>query len=166
MHLSINLAYNQKGEKISLFYLVESSDNMIKFTILGKPQSKGRPRFRRIGNYVSTYNPKQTTEYENLVKKSAIEQCKDKLDKEYTGLVKMSIKAYFKPNKSISKKQYNLLVGTNHLKKPDNDNIAKIICDSLNGVAYKDDAQVAVLNVEKYYSEEERTEVMIEYESE
>lgn len=139
-------------------------NEICKFIIIGRPQAKGRPRFRRVGNYVSTYNPKQTTEYENLVKKSAIEQCKDKLDKEYTGLVKMSIKAYFKPNKSISKKQYNLLIGQAYLKKSDADNIAKIICDSLNGVAYKDDAQVAVLNIEKYYDDEERVEVVIEYE--
>ena len=136
---------------------------MIEFTVLGKPQGKARPRFRKIGNYVSTYNPKQTTDYEKLVKLSAIEQCKDKLNKQYTGLVKMSIKAYFKPNKSISKKQYDLLIGKEHLKKPDSDNIAKIICDSLNGVAYKDDSQVAYLEVEKYYAEEERTEVIIEY---
>lgn len=136
----------------------------IKFTVLGKPQGKARPRFRKIGNYVSTYNPKQTTEYEKLVKLSAIEQCKDKLDKEYTGLVKMSIKAYFKPNKSISKKQYNLLIGTEHLKKPDSDNIAKIICDSLNGLAYKDDSQIAYLEVEKYYADEERVEVIVTYE--
>ena len=137
---------------------------MIKFIVFGKPQGKARPRFRKIGNYVSTYNPKQTTEYENLVKLSAIEQCKDKLDKEYTGLVKMSIKAYFKPNKSISKKQHNLLIGTEHLKKPDSDNIAKIICDSLNGIAYKDDSQVAYLEVEKYYAEEEKVEVIVTYE--
>ena len=136
---------------------------MIKFIVSGKPQGKARPRFRKIGNYVSTYNPKQTTEYEKLVKSSAIEQCKDKLNKQYTGLVKMSIKAYFKPNKSISKKQYNLLIGKEHLKKPDSDNIAKIICDSLNGVAYKDDSQVAYLEIEKYYAEEERVEVIIEY---
>nr|DAR26622.1 MAG TPA: Endodeoxyribonuclease RusA [Bacteriophage sp.] len=137
---------------------------MIKFTVLGKPQGKARPRFRKIGNHVSTYNPKQTKDYEKLVKLSAIEQCKDKLNKEYAGLVKMSIKAYFKPNKSISKKQYNLLIGTEHLKKPDSDNIAKIICDSLNGVAYKDDSQVAYLEIEKYYEEEERVEVKIKYE--
>ena len=136
----------------------------IKFIVFGKPQGKARPRFRKIGNYVSTYNPKQTTKYENLVKLSAIEQCKDKLDKEYIGLVKMSIKAYFKPNKSISKKQYNLLIGTEHLKKPDGDNIAKIICDSLNKIAYKDDSQVAHLEVGKYYDKEERVEVEIEYE--
>ena len=136
---------------------------MIKFIVLGKPQGKARPRFSRRGNFVATYNPKQTTEYEKLVKLSAIEQCKDQLNKEYTGLVKMSIKAYFKPNKSISKKQYNLLIGTVYLKKPDSDNIAKIICDSLNGIAYKDDSQVACLEVEKYYVDEERVEVIIEY---
>ena len=75
----------------------------------------------------------------------------------------MSIKAYFKPNKSMSKKQYNLLIGTECLKKPDSDNIAKIICDSLNGIAYKDDSQVAYLEIEKYYAEEEGVEVIIEY---
>ena len=137
---------------------------MFKFIVIGKPQGKARPRFRKIGNYASTYNPKQTTEYEKLVKLSAIEQCKDKLNKEYIGVVKMSIKAYFKPNKSISKKQYNLLIGTECLKKPDSDNIAKIICDSLNGVAYKDDSQVTYLEVEKYYAEEEKVEVMVTYE--
>lgn len=137
---------------------------MINFTIKGKPQGKARPRFRKIGNYVSTYNTKQTKDYEELVKISVTEQCKDKLDKEYTGLVKMSIKAYFKPNKSVSKKQYNLLIGTEFLKKPDSDNIAKIICDSLNGLAYKDDSQVALLNIEKYYGEEEKVEVQLEYE--
>lgn len=135
----------------------------IKFIVSGKPQGKARPRFRKIGNYVSTYNPKQTTDYEKLVKLSAIEQCNDKLNKQYTGLVKMSIKAYFKPNKSISKKQYDLLIGKYYLKKSDADNIAKIICDSLNGVAYKDDSQVAYLEIEKYYAEEERVEVIIEY---
>lgn len=137
---------------------------MIKFIVPGKPQGKARPRFRKIGNFVSTYNTKSTTEYEKLVKLSAIEQCKDQLDKEYTGIVKMSIKAYFKPNKSISKKQYNLLIGHPYLKKPDSDNIAKIICDSLNGIAYKDDNQISILNVEKYYDDEERVEVIIEYE--
>lgn len=136
----------------------------MKFIVKGRPRGKDRPRFRKIGNYVSTYNTKVTKDYEKLVKLSALEQCKDKLDKEYTGLVKMSIKAFFKPNKSISKKQHNLLLGQPYLKKPDSDNIVKIICDALNGIAYKDDNQVAILNVEKVYDEDERVEVEIEYE--
>lgn len=134
------------------------------FIVLGKPRGKARPRFARRGKYISTYNTKSTTEYENLVKLSALEQCKEQLNKEYTGTVKMSIKTYFKPNKSISKKQYNLLIGKKYLKKPDSDNIAKIICDSLNGVAYKDDNQIALLYVEKVYDDKERVEVEIEYE--
>lgn len=136
----------------------------MKFTALGRPHGKDRPRFRKIGNYVKTYNTKSTKEYENLVKLSALEQCKDQLDKEYSGPVKMSIKAYFKPNKSISKKQYDLLIGQAHLKKPDSDNIAKIICDSLNKVAYKDDSQIYDLHIKKYYDNQERVEVEIEYE--
>lgn len=137
----------------------------MKFIVLGKPKSKGRPRFSRRGKYIKTYTPSSTTEYEKLVKLSAIEQCKGQLDKEYTGLVKMSVKAYFKPNKSISKKQYNLLIGQAHLKRPDLDNLIKIICDGLNGVAYKDDNQVAIISAEKVYSDEERVEVIIEYDN-
>lgn len=137
----------------------------MEFTIPGKPKGKDRPRFRKIGNYVSTYNTKSTTDYEKLVKLSALEQCKGQLDKEYTGPVKVTVKAYFRPNKSMSKKQHNLLIGQAHLKKPDSDNIAKIICDSLNKVAYKDDDQIAFLKVEKYYDEQERVEVTIEYDS-
>lgn len=137
---------------------------MIKFTVPRRPRGKDRPRFARRGRKIVTYSTDATVDYENLVKLSALEQCKDQLDKEYTGTVKMSIKAYFKPNKSISKKQHDLLIGQFHLKKPDSDNIAKIICDSLNKVAYKDDNQIAFLKIEKYYDEQERVEVEIEYE--
>lgn len=38
-------------------------------------------------------------------------------------------------------------------KKPDCDNIAKIILDSLNGIAYEDDKQITSLTVEKYYGD-------------
>ena len=35
----------------------------------------------------------------------------------------------------------------------DADNIAKVVCDALNGVTYFNDRQICKLNVEKYYSE-------------
>ena len=47
-------------------------------------------------------------------------------------------------------------------KKPDADNIAKIVLDALNGVAYEDDSQVINLSVQKRYSEEARVFVHIE----
>lgn len=36
-------------------------------------------------------------------------------------------------------------------KKPDIDNIAKVVCDALNGVAYKDDKQIVSLKLAKRY---------------
>ena len=46
-------------------------------------------------------------------------------------------------------------------KKPDTDNIAKIVLDSLNGIAYPDDSQVVDLQVLKRYCENPRVELEI-----
>ena len=44
-------------------------------------------------------------------------------------------------------------------KKPDADNVAKIILDSLNKIAFDDDSQVVELQVNKLWTEEsERVE--------
>ena len=50
-------------------------------------------------------------------------------------------------------------------KKPDVDNIIKIILDSLNGLAYKDDVQIVACTCQKLYvndDNEPRVEVKIE----
>ena len=48
-------------------------------------------------------------------------------------------------------------------KKPDIDNIVKIILDSLNGIAFKDDNQITKIEVEKAYTfDEERVYVKVE----
>lgn len=59
---------------------------------------------------------------------------------------------------------YENLVKTMYLrcKKPDIDNIAKVILDALNGIAYRDDTQVVSLSCQKQYAEEARVEVEIE----
>ena len=40
----------------------------IQFEVSGKPFGKQRPRFKRIGQFVKTYTPEETVNYENLVK--------------------------------------------------------------------------------------------------
>ena len=47
-------------------------------------------------------------------------------------------------------------------KKPDADNIAKIIMDALNGVAYEDDRQVVELIVRKFFSDTAYVDVFID----
>ncbi len=46
-------------------------------------------------------------------------------------------------------------------KKPDFDNIQKIICDALNGVAYYDDSQIVKADIEKVYRTTPRVEVTV-----
>lgn len=133
---------------------------------MGKPKGKARPRFVRTGKYVRTYNPKSTVDYEELVRKSFLEQCGKQrmmLDSEIE--VSMKIIAYFKPPVSISKKLREQLIENEmgYMHKPDTDNIAKIIADALNGIAYKDDNQITNLEVIKLYGNEDKVEVEIKY---
>lgn len=125
---------------------------MITFFVDGKPQGKGRPRFGKH----SVYTPKTTINYEKH-----IAEC-------YTGDMLQGslfcdITAFFAIPKSYTKKQKEdikkgILTPT---KKPDADNIAKIVMDALNGVAYEDDKQVIELRVSKLYSEKEGLEITI-----
>ena len=47
-------------------------------------------------------------------------------------------------------------------KKPDIDNLIKLVLDALNGVFYVDDAQVMRITASKQYDELARTEITIE----
>ena len=48
------------------------------------------------------------------------------------------------------------------LKKPDIDNIAKVVLDAINNYVIKDDIQVSKMSVEKKYSENEKLIIKIE----
>lgn len=132
----------------------------VDFVIQGKVQAKQRPRFNRYSG--KTYTPNETIAYENWVKTCYLEKYKDKELMEKP--LRVTIKAYFEIPKSTSKKRKQQMLNNEILPtvKPDTDNIAKGVLDSLNGIAYKDDKQVVKLEVEKYYSENAYVTVMIE----
>lgn len=68
------------------------------------------------------------------------------------------------PPKSVSKKkQKQMLEGEIlPLKKPDMDNIVKVVVDALNGVAYHDDTQVILVSAKKAYSAMEGLDITVE----
>lgn len=131
------------------------------FEIEGKIKGKGRPRFAKYGNFVKAYTPADTISYENLIKLQFRISCGDW----YSELpLKMKITAIHGIVKSATKKgKAKMLSGElKPTKKPDADNIVKIICDALNGIAYKDDTQVVELEMSKIYGEQEKVIVEIQ----
>lgn len=123
----------------------------IKFTVYGKPQGKARPRFTRQGR---AYTPKNTVDYEKQIKQAYISAGGEMISD--TAPILIRITACFKKAKS-NKMQFPTL-------KPDTDNIAKAVCDALNGIAYKDDKQITCLTVDKVWAEDgiERVEIDVE----
>lgn len=132
------------------------------FEIPGKPMGKGRPRFARMGKFTKTYTDKNTVNYEVLVKESFHQDYPD--HEPLTGYINMVVIAYFPIPISLSKKKAKLCLTGELLpdKKPDIDNIAKIIADSLNEIAYKDDKQIIKMTITKFYSLRPHVSVEIE----
>lgn len=132
----------------------------VTFSILGEPKAKGRPRFAKRGNFVKTYTPEQTLNYEAFIKMCYIEAA-DGI--KFDDAVIAEIKCVFGIPKSVSKtKRKEMLEGKIPcMKKPDTDNIAKSVLDSINTIAYDDDKQIVKLIVEKFYGETPRVEVTL-----
>lgn len=132
---------------------------MIKFTVLGEPKSQPRPR---IGRNKRMYDP----------------ACKDKdtfavIAQQYApmipmeGPIKIKILCYFNRPKSHyrSGKYSEILRDTAPrfvTKLPDIDNLMKFVMDALTGIYWKDDRQIFCGMCIKEYSEQPRTEVIIE----
>lgn len=117
------------------------------FTVYGKPQGKARPRF---GNG-HAFTPANTRAYEREVV-AAYQQAGGGIIAAGKPVC-VEITAYYAIPKStpIPKREMmkqNMIAPT---MKPDWDNIGKIVCDALNGVAWADDAQVTYATVRKLY---------------
>ncbi|MCC0658357.1 RusA family crossover junction endodeoxyribonuclease [Clostridioides sp. ES-S-0123-01] len=130
----------------------------INFTIDGEPIGKERPRMNTYAK--RTYTPNKTKDYENLIK--WLYQSKVKYY--FEGYIKMTLRCYYSIAKSNSKKvkeqkRNNVLRPS---KKPDIDNVVKIVADALNEIAYKDDTQIVEVVASKYYSDKPRIEVVLE----
>lgn len=120
------------------------------FTIPGNPVGKGRPRATTINGMARMYTPKKTASYETLVVMAYTQAGGEKLE----GPIRMVILATFEMPLSWSMKKRKATDGAFCEKKVDADNIAKIVCDALNGVAYHDDRQVVELAVAKRWGQD------------
>lgn len=124
---------------------------VITFTVTGEPQGKGRPRFNPRGG--KPHTPGKTAAYEELIQWEYRRQCKNYRFPDNVPL-RLDIVAYYGIPQSASKKKQEAMVRAllRPTKKPDYDNVQKIVGDALNKVAYKDDSQIVDSRVQKFWS--------------
>lgn len=133
---------------------------MYEFEVIGNIVGKQRPRVNMYTGNV--YTPNATKDYEEYIR-----QCfflKYPQYEKLMGKISIGITAYLKIPSNVKKaeKEEMLLGIISPLKKPDIDNIAKVVLDSINQYVFEDDKQVTKMMVEKKYAEESKLVIKIE----
>lgn len=128
--------------------------------IVVKGNVKGKSRPRLNINTGNIYTPKPTKNYEELIAWCYRTQGgRHWLDQP----VRVEIIAEHLAPKVSKGKRAAMIAGEVYpLIKPDADNIAKIVLDALNGVAYNDDKQVVELTIRKRWSDDARVLIRVE----
>jgi len=128
--------------------------------LYGLPIAKQSTRFKtiknKLGNSVNIqYTQKNIKDYANNMQSQILSQ----LPPDYKIIdepIEVHFIFHFPYNKTLSKEdKQNKSLGLSKFKdtKPDFDNLAKSICDIMNGIVFKDDSQIVRAVVEKFYSE-------------
>jgi len=107
-----------------------------------KPQAKERPRLSR-GH---TYTPKKTVDAEKAIR--------DAWQARFSGPPLQGPLTVMMTFVILRPKSRKPLKERFHTQKPDADNLAKLVCDALNGVVWVDDSQICDLHVVKVYTDD------------
>lgn len=129
------------------------------FTVPGQPVGKGRPRFVRSTGH--SFTPAKTRTYEGIVATFAIEAMRG--HPPFEGACSVEVVAYFQIPASWSgkKKLAAIARSVQPTGRPDSDNLLKAVCDSCNGIVWRDDSQATDCRVVKRYAMHPRVEVSI-----
>ena len=134
---------------------------LLTYMVEGNPVGKGRPKFARRGNFVSTYTPAKTRDYEDLIKDAAKQAMgsNELLETPVTVAIYLTVPI---PASYSKRRTEACLSGSERpIKKPDIDNVAKCFLDAMNEIVYKDDTQVLTLHITKVYGKHGMVEVMV-----
>jgi Holliday junction resolvase RusA-like endonuclease len=134
---------------------------MVTFKVDADPVGKQRARYAKRGNFVQTYTPDKTRNYESLIKEAAIEAMGSSEPLETPVTLYLYIRAPIP--KSLPKKRIEACLNglEKPIKKPDASNVLKSVEDAMNGVIYKDDSQIVNIHVSKVYSSVSGVDVCI-----
>jgi Holliday junction resolvase RusA-like endonuclease len=136
---------------------------VIELVIPGEPKGKGRPKFVRATG--RAFTPKPTRLAEEFVRQVWMRAGSPRLDE---GPLAVEVEVVLARPQGHRRRDGSLgAVGLRSpwpTKRPDWDNVAKLVADSLNGLAYRDDAQIVDARVVKRWAganEVEHTRIVV-----
>lgn len=131
----------------------------INFVVDVDPVPTARPRLSRFkGGHTHAYTPIKSKMYQQRVGKAFQQAIKDVAFNEDLKRSKcyIDVKFFFAIPKTINrhklkKKEQQQFYEKHNVFRPDIDNLLKSILDGLNGIAFEDDCQVALIRGEKLF---------------
>lgn len=132
------------------------------YVIPGPAVPQGRPRLTTIGGHPRAYDPKKSRDYKAYIQLCVKEQGEPA--EPFEGAISLMITEYRAIPKSWSQKKHKAAVdgSVTPTTKPDWDNIGKAVSDALNGIVWKDDAQIVDAYVRKFYDNDPRVEIEVD----
>ena len=134
---------------------------LVSFSVPVAPTAKGRPKFTVRGGYAKAYTPKKTRDFELLVEDFARRAMGARQPELSPVAVNLEFLLPIPASWSRHKRQTALDGALLPVSRPDIDNYAKAVLDSLNGIVFADDALVVELHSSKRYSDSPRTAVSV-----
>ena len=132
----------------------------IKFEVFGKPMGKERHRDTWNGR---KYTPPKTQTREDEIRWAYKQKYGNYRFPKGTCLELLVVAVFPIPKSAPKYKQKLMLSGEIRPDvKPDYDNIAKIVSDALNKVAYDDDKSIVDSTQRKFYGENPRTIIILQ----
>lgn len=141
---------------------------MVHFSVRGVPVAKERPRTRIVQGrgraFAKIYTPAKTKNYERLVRYEARLAMRAAGLRQFLGPVIVNLSFDFPiPPSYPAKLRAECLAGTAfHTKRPDIENLEKIILDAMNDCVFHDDAQVVESHCRKRFAADPKVSVHVE----
>ena len=122
--------------------------NEIIVTIPGEPVAQGRPRFSTHGGFPRAYDPKKSKEGKQSVRFFVANQMEKEGLVPLEGPIMLQAQFGIKLPTSQERKR-NPKPRSWRVKKPDLDNLIKLVKDACSGIAFLDDNQIVKVSAEK-----------------
>ena len=121
----------------------------VKFTIPGELVAQGRPRFSTHGGFPRAYDPKKSRDGKSVVRLCARDAIEESgLIEPLSGPLVMKVQFGIPLPKSAYRKR-TPVARSWRTKKPDLDNLLKLVKDACSGIIYLDDNQISRIVAEK-----------------